>query len=403
MLQEHYFEDEFLVRKQGAIFTRKRGYEFRLPKKNKSVILFLSGGLDSVSLWYLLLKKYKLHVYPLYVDDGSSHTASEKKSIEFFSKLFKKLFSSHFHSHYYLSGQVFFSFQNISRKSIFNDENLIFSNVNLQKPNDAQPVVLPTNPARLFYYAALGYEYLLHLKYALGVKINTVIVGITPSDSISLRESTRAVLRSINVALCSVLGDYSIQFIGPLEKEGNFYYRKHDLVSRAVIDNIPIHKTWSCVSQRAIHCGQCPNCRTRKRIFAETGLIDNTNYQKIFSLLTTAEKIKYRLRRIFAKYSLINTKKNTYLQIDKSISIPPHIKWKDYGEKVVVYNKFNLKIKEFMASSLIIWRTLQKRNTSLASLLVSMRKEYPGEKVSILENDLRLFLELCLKDGFIKQ
>jgi len=46
-------------------FIKKRGYIFKMPSPKKPVILLLSGGLDSIISWALLMEIYQLVVHPL--------------------------------------------------------------------------------------------------------------------------------------------------------------------------------------------------------------------------------------------------------------------------------------------------------------------------------------------------
>ena len=48
----HSFEDLNLLKKLNKIILSKKGFVFKMPKKNSSAVLAISGGLDSVMLWY---------------------------------------------------------------------------------------------------------------------------------------------------------------------------------------------------------------------------------------------------------------------------------------------------------------------------------------------------------------
>ena len=89
-IKKRSFENTKLIDSIEKYFIEKRGYVFKMPKPEESVILLYSGGLDSTVAWSYLIEKYKLHVYPLVFKNRNSF--GQKKSIFYFKKYFKKLF-----------------------------------------------------------------------------------------------------------------------------------------------------------------------------------------------------------------------------------------------------------------------------------------------------------------------
>jgi 7-cyano-7-deazaguanine synthase len=53
---------------------------------------------------------------------------------------------------------------------------------------------------------------------------------------------------------------------------------KAEVVKLGVSLNVPISESWSCQKATAIHCGDCPRCKARKKAFADAGVNDDTNY-----------------------------------------------------------------------------------------------------------------------------
>lgn len=94
--KEKNFEDKYALFRLETIFTKKRNYSFRMPQRKKSVILLLSGGLDSVCLWNLLMDKYNLVVYPIYFNSLTRRSEGQEESVEVFSRLFKNLYPCQF-------------------------------------------------------------------------------------------------------------------------------------------------------------------------------------------------------------------------------------------------------------------------------------------------------------------
>lgn len=53
---------------------------------------------------------------------------------------------------------------------------------------------------------------------------------------------------------------------------------KHDIVKTGTTLGVPYEKTWSCYEGGEIHCGQCGTCVERKEAFALAGVADPTTY-----------------------------------------------------------------------------------------------------------------------------
>lgn len=62
--REKINEDLMLLESLDEIFKKKRGYIVKMPKEGSSVVSCFSGGQDSVANIGILLKEYKLNVYP---------------------------------------------------------------------------------------------------------------------------------------------------------------------------------------------------------------------------------------------------------------------------------------------------------------------------------------------------
>jgi tRNA(Ile)-lysidine synthase TilS/MesJ len=80
-LKERKYEDVTTIRSLESLLLKKRGYIFRMPKPGKSVILLLSGGLDSITCWGMLMEEFKLNVYPISFDRGERRRHQEVDSI----------------------------------------------------------------------------------------------------------------------------------------------------------------------------------------------------------------------------------------------------------------------------------------------------------------------------------
>ena len=82
------FEDLETIRKTEQLLKEKRGYVFRMPPPKSNVILLLSGGLDTVTMWDMLMRIYQLNVYPVFIRRGQIRMPIEENSVDFFSEKF---------------------------------------------------------------------------------------------------------------------------------------------------------------------------------------------------------------------------------------------------------------------------------------------------------------------------
>ena len=65
----------------------------------------------------------------------------------------------------------------------------------------------------------------------------------------------------------------SIQIVTPV-----IYFRKSDIVRRALELSAPLELTWSCYQAEDKACGHCDSCALRLRAFAEAGVPDPIPY-----------------------------------------------------------------------------------------------------------------------------
>jgi asparagine synthetase B (glutamine-hydrolysing) len=97
LLRKNRVEDVPLIQEVEKHLRKRRGYVFRMPKPGSSVIVLLSGGLDSTTVCDILMRRYKLHVYPLYLRRGQIRMPIEEKSVDGFSSYFQETFPRLFH------------------------------------------------------------------------------------------------------------------------------------------------------------------------------------------------------------------------------------------------------------------------------------------------------------------
>lgn len=276
------FENKKILSRINKIISDIRGKSFIMPKKNSSVILVVSGGLDSIPLWLMLLKKYHLKVYPVYFDNGSKQ---QKKAVLFYSSLFKKRFPKQ-SSSLIITKKNYptYNYKYKNKKELFSNLTKQFIQANLiyHKTLKKIGVFFHRSPTRLFHFNIFASELAYYLNIKSGENINTVFTGIVPDDSLVSRESTLMTIRAVNLAVILIFGNENWQCQAPLDKENNFYFTKKDLVSYAIKNHLDLKKTWSCNFSGQFHCGKCSSCLSRKNTFAELKIKDPTIYKKYY-------------------------------------------------------------------------------------------------------------------------
>ncbi len=266
-----------ILHKLDEILTIKRKAIFRIPSENTPIILFASGGLDSICLWQLLLAKFRLQVYPLYFKNTARPVVGEEKSIYYFARYFGN------------------KYPNLSKNLAIKKFNLpTRSNVELNRANtdlydvmekiqyvkNKGLVYLKTNMANFYFssfFVYLVYQYLLDLKQ-LDITIDNIFAA-TVKDECQNSDRTLSIFRLINLTFSMLLNNYHLQYTAfPLEKAARRYSYKKHLVAFSIKHHVPLERTWSCTTSLSIHCGKCVNCVLRRNVFTTLGYHDRTIY-----------------------------------------------------------------------------------------------------------------------------
>lgn len=392
---ESSFEDKELLKLLNSIFINKRSYIFRFPKKNQAVVLLLSGGMDSVCLWYLLTHVYKLHVYPLHFS-SPLESKGQTASLNYFSRFMKKFTPSHFHPITTIPDDSLFSAQKeLKTLSYAHDAPFIVENLVLHTDTKQARIHNINNPGRLGRFAFRAYEYALKLRYQNNLDISTIFTGVMPDDSTIVRESTLTVLRSINLSLCLILGDFRWQFTAPFEK--NFYYTKASLLRKLAKMKFPFEKTWSCDRKGSIHCGICLSCRHRKEIFKQARIPDRTGYALFSSILPSLKKTASILRRQQQQKQPASRpfKKTDIFLVRQGI-----YQYKS-AEKTYLLNENNGVIRELNSTASEIYELIRNNNMSVIKLSDKIHKKYDIPLSKALK-DTHTFVKSLLSDGFLR-
>ncbi|PIQ73382.1 hypothetical protein COV58_02870 [Candidatus Roizmanbacteria bacterium CG11_big_fil_rev_8_21_14_0_20_36_8] len=283
------FSEDFLI--------KKRGFIFKQPKKGDKVILLLSGGIDSVVAWAVLMKVYGYQVYPVIIDRGSNKRAKrELSAVRYFEKYFSKKYPEQYIRPFHLSvNTVAKEIIDTLDKNNITPEDIVLnykenkflaednSNVVIARAKGVSPYLMP------FY----GVVYSDYLKFIKGLDIHTILVGVNFSDGIVVSSQTFTALRSTLLSMCVATDNYKWNFSSVfLERETGVYMDKLEIIKLGNKLGIPLKRTWSCYNDGIMQCGDsCATCIDRKRSFYLAGIKDETYYRPyLFRLIK--DKVK---------------------------------------------------------------------------------------------------------------
>ncbi len=260
------FEDLEILDQVETILKKKKGYIFKIPPKNSNVILLLSGGLDTVVLWDILMRKYELNVYPVFLRRGQIRMPIEEAAVDYFAKYYVSIHPNFFHSPMKLS--TFIPPLEI-RWDITK-----FGTYPINNTLDCRGI--PMYSSLLVNYA-VQYAYYLEIKYA--IRARSIFCGVMPGDGMHLRYENLTAMRMNTFNILTLTGDPDWQFTSiAIEKELGYYLNKEDLIRYSNFYSIPIQYSFSCIKYSYYHCGKCIYCQTKKKIFKNARVKDKTIY-----------------------------------------------------------------------------------------------------------------------------
>ena len=289
-LKKRKYEEIEVIKNIESFFLKKRGYVFKMPKEGEKVILLVSGGLDSVILWGLLLDIYKLIVYPISVQNDKNNP--QYQSLLYYSRFFKSRYPCNFQS-------VFSVPQNFTPgmlSSMFNRGKIHPKRLlDLISPANSY-LSLPMLGGLSILSSISAYLYREYLYLTKNIRINTIFCGVEGSDGLVVRSQTFTFLRILMLFLASFNRDFKLQFSSFfLEKETGIFLEKYQSIRLGTKLGIPLEKTYSCYKGGKLHCGTCLSCHSRNLEFRKAGVLDQTVYQKDLWSYKFKKKIEYHL------------------------------------------------------------------------------------------------------------
>lgn len=273
-LSKRKYEDLNLVSMVERHVVKKRGYVFRMPKPGSRVVLMASGGIDSTVAWYILMKEFGLHVYPLMVSNALR--SAPVSSLRFFSRLYKKRYVNLYHDPLVVpeitaAREIF----NPEKSSMLTPRAMVDSYDPKHKTFNWRPgagsVMLESGQAAL---------YLGSLRSRLPHEFATIFCGVTCMDGMGVKSQTFTFLRTSLLYMMMFLADRTLQYTSLyIEKETGWWARKADIILIGAQAGLPLDRTFSCYQSGLEHCGKCGGCDTRRWEFKKAGVVDKTIYE----------------------------------------------------------------------------------------------------------------------------
>ncbi len=216
--------------------------------KKKCVVL-LSGGLDSSTLLYLVIKKKYLPTCLIF-DYGQKH----KKEIESAKKIAKSVKVKYFlvKTNFPWKGSALVDNKiNIPENRLFNDKKIPSTYV----------------PARNIIFLS----YAVSLAEVIGAKY--IFYGANQIDYSGYPDCRNNFIKKfqniINVGTKSAVENKKIKLVAPL-----INFSKSEIVKLAHKLNVPLKYTWSCYKGTKKPCGVCDACKLRNEGFRNAKLKD---------------------------------------------------------------------------------------------------------------------------------
>jgi 7-cyano-7-deazaguanine synthase in queuosine biosynthesis len=308
-IKNNPLENIDVVESIEKLLIEKRKYIVKMPKKRSEVALLLSGGIDSIVSWAILLKDYQLKVHPIFIKTGQKRNTYELMSVNFFSDFFKRKYPDLYVEPFKITFPT--STPEISKMMRKNLSKNIHPEV-LKKNFDPVTNTIIINRKYLFpaffpYPATLA---VLFFELHKNIKIRTIFCSILPTDGLYNSSQTFTSIMSTTLSLCSYTNDFTWQLISIcFDKNLGFFLNKEDLILWAYQNSIPIENTYSCFKGKKFNCGECIACNVRKEAFKKAGVYDKTIYlidrNKEKLNLNILFKIKYLLKPIKILYKII--------------------------------------------------------------------------------------------------
>lgn len=271
ILKSRELENISAIKKLENILIENRDYVFKMPEPNTPVIMLLSGGMDSVATSFILLEKYRLNIYPVFIKRQQQRTKHELKAARYYVSKMKKKYGKLCHDLKVVEAPI--PPQKIRYPLA------LFSNTPYRVNSSSKQ--LKGIPVYLLSLVAVAVQYACFLQLTKKIGVKTIFTGFVAGDGKVMAYETLTALRSAMAAVCLSQNDFEWQFTSlALEKELGFFMEKYEIIRWCNKNGISLESTFSCYYPFKFHCGECMGCGARKDNFLKAGVNDETIYRK---------------------------------------------------------------------------------------------------------------------------
>jgi 7-cyano-7-deazaguanine synthase in queuosine biosynthesis len=242
ILKSRELENISAIKKLENILIENRDYVFKMPEPNTPVIMLLSGGMDSVATSFILLEKYRLNIYPVFIKRQQQRTKHELKAARYYVSKMKKKYGKLCHDLKVVEAPI--PPQKIRYPLA------LFSNTPYRVNSSSKQ--LKGIPVYLLSLVAVAVQYACFLQLTKKIGVKTIFTGF-------------------------VAGDGKVM---AYEKELGFFMEKYEIIRWCNKNGISLESTFSCYYPFKFHCGECMGCGARKDNFLKAGVNDETIYRK---------------------------------------------------------------------------------------------------------------------------
>lgn len=221
--------------------------------KDKKAVAVVSGGMDSVTLAYLLSSEgYDLHL--LCFDYGQRH----KKEIAYAGRCAERLGAS-------------FDVADISGVGRLLSGSALTDDIEVPHGHyAAENMAVTVVPNRNAIMLSIAYG------VAVAQEAELVATAVHAGDHYVYPDCRPEFIEAFDAMQRRAVegfGDPGLHLYAP------FVHKTKAQIAEVGVDlNVPYEDTWSCYEGGEIHCGLCGTCRERKEAFELAGIPDPTNY-----------------------------------------------------------------------------------------------------------------------------
>jgi 7-cyano-7-deazaguanine synthase len=216
-------------------------------------VAIVSGGMDSVTLLYYLIKAQQRRPAILTFIYGQKHSKEVK-----LAQYHATLLGCDTHMILNLS-----SLQPLFASSALVSQAIAVPDIDAVQ-GDTQPLTYVPNRNMIFLALAVA--------YAESHNVTDVFYGAQQHDMYGYWDTTPQFLAQVNQV-------YRLNRKAPIYIQAPFVtYSKADILRAGLEMNVDYSQTWSCYEGQELACGRCPTCAERLSAFAEMGIADPIPY-----------------------------------------------------------------------------------------------------------------------------